>query len=354
MRNTWLTCCACLLLGCDSTPATNPTPNTSSEGSESGTTSASTNAGNLSTDTTTTSSNTASSTSGNATASVSDSNSTTSATSMGSSTSTGGAASTSDSASSSSGGGGTSSADPCDTAIFCEDFESYTVGQAPAGAWSTQTNSGSVSIDDSRQVSGSKSARFVTEASSNSKTAYLHLEDAFPVANNVYYGRMLFWLESAPTESVHWTFIQGGGTVPGESYRALYRYGGQHPVDDGNQLMANYETPDSYSGNGPASDCWKHAQGVVVPVGRWSCVEWKFDGVADEMRLWLDGVAIDSLTVEGSGEGCVSSEVGNVWTAPNFEYLDIGWESYQADETRTLFIDDLVLDDEPIGCPQLP
>src|SRR6185436_7498849 len=100
----------------------------------------------------------------------------------------------------------------------------------------------------------------------------------FPVPGNAYFGRMMFRLESAPEESVHWTFIQSGGVVPGQSYHALYRYGGQHPVTDGsgfvgNQLMANYDTPDSYSGNGPGSDCWLHADQTVVPVGRWACAE---------------------------------------------------------------------------------
>ena len=287
--------------------------------------------------------------------------STQSAVSSTTASSAGGASSTAtsvDTSTSTDGGGtgGTQMADPCDSAIFCEDFESYSSGEVPGGAWSAQTNLGSVSVDTSRQVSGSNSVRFDTEASDASKTAYLRLEggDVFPVENNVYYGRMLFFLESAPTESVHWTFIQGGGTVPGQSYRALYRYGGQHPVDGSSQLMANYETPDSYSGNGPSSDCWQHAQSVVVPVGRWSCVEWMFDGGANEMRLWLDGTAIDSLTVMGSGEGCVASDFGNVWTAPNFETLDIGWESYQADDARTLFVDDVVISAEPIGCPALP
>jgi hypothetical protein len=76
----------------------------------------------------------------------------------------------------------------------------------------------------------------------------------------MFYGRMMFRLESAPTASVHWTIIEGSGLVPvdGQSYHALYRYGGQQPVMNGttfvgSQLMANYETPDSYSGTGPSS-----------------------------------------------------------------------------------------------------
>ena len=35
----------------------------------------------------------------------------------------------------------------------------------------------------------------------------------FPVAGNVVYGRMMFYLESAPSTAVHWTFIDGTGTT---------------------------------------------------------------------------------------------------------------------------------------------
>jgi hypothetical protein len=118
--------------------------------------------------------------------------------------------------------------------------------------------------------------------------------------------------------------------------------------------MANYETPDSYGGTGPASDCWDHADGTVEPVGRWACVEWQFDGPNDTMRFWLDGTAIDSLTVRGVGEGCVHQPATFEWKAPNFETLDLGWESYQGDSERTLYIDDIVISTTRIGCPAAP
>ena len=34
--------------------------------------------------------------------------------------------------------------------------------------------------------------------------------------------------------------------------------------------MANYETPDSYGGTGPSSDCYKHANKIVVPKSRFA------------------------------------------------------------------------------------
>jgi hypothetical protein len=149
--------------------------------------------------------------------------------------------------------------------------------------------------------------------------------------------------------------------VPGQTYHALYRYGGQLPITAsdgttfaGSQLMANYETPDSYpigSGSGPASDCWHHANRTVVPVGKWTCVEWKFDGAQNQMTLSLDGVALPDLTVTGTGDGCVNQAAGFTWAAPTFDRLDLGWESYQADDARTFWIDDVVVSASPIGCP---
>ncbi|MFL5307064.1 MAG: hypothetical protein ACJ8F1_17740 [Polyangia bacterium] len=262
---------------------------------------------------------------------------------------------------SSGGAAGSAAADPCTTAIFCDDFETYAAGQAPGGNWTKSTNLGAVAVDDTQAHSGKKSVKFTTQSSSGSKTAYIRLGNAtgktvFPAPGNSFYGRMMFRLESAPTASVHWTLLEGSGLVPGKTYHALYRYGGQLPVTQastfvGSQLMANYETPDSYGGNGPSSDCWAHASKVVVPVAKWSCVEWQFDGANNTMRLWLDGAAVPSLTVAGVGQGCVNQPATFAWTAPTFDRLDLGWESYQADDARTVYIDDVVIATTKVGCP---
>jgi hypothetical protein len=253
-------------------------------------------------------------------------------------------------------------ANPCATALFCDDFESYAVGQPPGGSWQPQTNLGAVAVDGAQARSGTKSVKLTTQArtSDGGKTAFIRLAGApvFPAPGNVFYGRMMFFLDAAPTTSVHWTLIDAGGLVPGQSYHALYRYGGQLPVMQGttfvgSQLMANYETPDSYAptSNGPPSDCWHHANGTVVPVGKWTCVEWRFDGANNEMRMWLDGAPLPDMTVTGHGDGCVNQPALYPWTAPAFDHLDVGWESYQADQARTVWIDDVVISTTQVGCP---
>jgi hypothetical protein len=271
---------------------------------------------------------------------------------------TGGSAGTSSpgGASGASGSAGTG-ANPCDTALFCDDFESYT--SAPNGKWSLRTTSGSaIAIDTTEHVSGTKSVKFTTPSAS-SVTAFMRIQDAsiFPVPNNVLYGRMMFRVESEPTQSVHWTMVAGLGLVPGQSYHSEYRYGGQMPITNGNtfvgsQLMANYETPDWYSDKStPGSDCWHHSNQRIIPAATWTCVEWKFDGANNGMQLWLDGTAADDLTIMGHGDGCVNAAADFTWTAPAFASIDLGWESYQQDDPRTAYVDDVVLSTTKIGCP---
>lgn len=285
--------------------------------------------------------------------------------SAGASSSSSGDASTSSSgtaSTSSSGGGSTSSSGGANTceAAFCDGFESFASGDKPGAPWTVTENSGTVVVDQSRAFSGKQSIKFSTTGSANYKSVLIAHPDVNLLrgGSDIVYGRMMFWLESAPTGDVHWTFIAGEGPVPGQPYRASLRYGGQHPIVNGgtfvgSQLMANYETPDIYATPpvGPATDCWQHSQQKVVPVGKWSCVMWSFDTANDEMRFWLDGTELADLHVIKKGEGCVNQPMDYVWDAPEIAKMYVGWESYQSDDSRTMWIDDVVIDTKPIACP---
>jgi hypothetical protein len=248
----------------------------------------------------------------------------------------------------------------CETAAFCDDFESFASGTKPGEPWTASEISGAVVVDESRAFSGKQSVKFTTSGAASYKSVMI----AHPNVNTLrgsselVYGRMMFWLESAPMGDVHWTFVAGEGQVPGQTYRATLRYGGQHPITNGgvftgSQLMANYETPDSHATPpiGPSTDCWQHSDQRVVPVGRWACAAWSFDAVNDEMRFWLDGVELPDLHVAKKGQGCVSQLADYLWDAPDVSKMLLGWESYQIDEPRMIWIDDVVIDTKPIVCP---
>jgi hypothetical protein len=269
---------------------------------------------------------------------------------------TSGSAGTSGNGSGGAAGAGGDAGDPCASALYCDDFESYDT--TPNGKWSVRMSSGSVAIDTTQHASGTKSVKVSSQAGDYT-SAMIRLQDAaiLPPPGNLLYGRMLFRLEAAPTASVHWTIIRGAGVVPGQTHHAEYRYGGQLPITQGgtfvgSQMMANYDTPDWYSDKStPGSDCWHHANQRVIPVGVWTCVEWKFDGAANGMELWLDGVAAEDLTVMGHGDGCVNAAADFTWAAPSFTQLDLGWESYQTDEPRSAYIDDVAISTTKVGCP---
>jgi hypothetical protein len=222
----------------------------------------------------------------------------------------------------------------------------------PSPTWKANQSGGTLTIDTTRAHSGKQSVKMSAAMSTGYRSILMSLSrtGVVPIANNHLFGTMAFYLDSAPTTSVHWTFIDGFGATSA-GYHALYRYGGQTPAATGNTLMANYDTPDSYGAPpvGPSSDCWLHSK-TVVPTATWSCAEWEFDGPNNTMRFWLDGAPLTDLTMTGTGQGCVHQPATFTWLAPTFSRIDLGWESYQADAARTIWIDDVAIGSVRLGC----
>ena len=82
--------------------------------------------------------------------------------------------------------------------------------------------------------------------------------------------------------------------------------------------MANYDS------TGKKSDCWQHSA-TQMPEAKWACMEWYFDGTTNTQKFWLDGKAIDDLTVVGEGEGCIDQGTGGKWLFPTFARVNLGW-----------------------------
>jgi hypothetical protein len=227
----------------------------------------------------------------------------------------------------------------CSGALFCDDFEAYT--DVPGAPWKVLKNQGNVSIDTTKHNSGTKAAKFTTTGAAAYQQAFISYDKVFPLAQNAFYGRMMIYATSAANDGVHWTMIQGEGVAAGGITRAVVRYGGQQQK----HLMANYDS------SGKKSDCWRHSA-TVMPEGKWACMEWYFDGATNTQKFWLDGTAITDLTVMGQGDGCLSDETGNQWVFPTFANFSVGWESYQTDPAREVWIDDVAIGATQLGCPK--
>jgi hypothetical protein len=237
-------------------------------------------------------------------------------------------------------GGAGGAASGCQGALLCDDFESY--ADTPGAPWKVTKNSaGNVVIDGAQHRSGSKAVKFTTSGAMSYQQAFISLEKIFPIANNAFYGRMMIYATAAAKDGVHWTMIEGEGANTAEGIdNAQVRYGGQQMKS----LMANYDS------SGKKSDCWRHSA-TKMPEAKWACMEWYFDGATNTQKFWLDGKAIDDLTVMGQGDGCINQDTGGKWIYPSFSRLNLGWTSYQTDDPREVWIDDVAIGTSQIGCP---
>jgi hypothetical protein len=232
--------------------------------------------------------------------------------------------------------------------LFCDDFEDDAVG-ALAAPWRTSTNNATVVVDEVQAFSGTKAVHVNAPQAGTYHRGYFALDQGssagiFPAVAQEMYGRAMVYLADYPNAAAHWTFIQGEGPAADNSHNALYRYGGQH--QNGAQLMANYETTMI------STDCWDHSSSVL-PEAQWTCVEWRFAVATNEMQFWLNGTELSDIHVTGMGEGCVGNALGGQWIAPPaFTTLYLGWEHYQQTMNPIdLWMDDVVVDTERVGCP---
>jgi hypothetical protein len=242
------------------------------------------------------------------------------------------------------------------TTLWCDDFEGGELGTTPGLPWRVR-GEGTAVFDATRAFSGNQSVKLSTSAGFDGR-ALMHLgaeTELFPTEH--FFGRLYLRVTQAPPSGVHWTMVQTSGGVQddaafdGQPFDAELRYGGQQSK----RLMANYETPGAYSSppTGPKTDCYQHSQ-TPMPEDRWACVEWEFDSVSQQMRFWLDDMSIEDLTVGTSGSGCVNDGLEGTWFYPTFEDLAVGWVDYQSNAgSRELWIDDVALGTERVGCPEL-
>jgi hypothetical protein len=254
------------------------------------------------------------------------------------------------------GAAGATAATSCDGRLVCDDFEKWTPGAKAPAPWAVRTSSasnaptGTVTVDETRAHSGKRSLKLSITATSTTDTyreAYIAVTGAplIPVPSNHLYGRFLLYTERIPDKTVHWTIAHGDGPVTGGT--GTYNYGGM------GGLMANYYR--SYTDKSPAADCWQ-TKNASFPTGRWVCVGFEYDGGANEMRFSLDGAEVPELHVVGlskTDSTCTVKGVDGRWVAPAFKNISVGWESYQHDVmgAHDAWIDDVVLDDQPIPCP---
>ncbi|MEM9192774.1 MAG: hypothetical protein AAGF12_26605 [Myxococcota bacterium] len=135
---------------------------------------------------------------------------------------------------------------------------------------------------------------------------------------------------------------------------ANYNIGG---VRDGN-AFGNYFV------NGFRADCWKHTP-VIYPEREWFCFRFSIDRENDQGRFWINETEIEELRLgvevqaDGStrdvrpeGDGCLGGRDAS-WVVPYFANIDVGFNPLKDQPANSVWIDDVVIDDEPVVCPSM-
>jgi hypothetical protein len=232
-------------------------------------------------------------------------------------------------------------------ALVCDDFETYAAPADLAAAWTVTATMASVVVDATKPHAG-KSALHIMSSGQTPQGAIARADaPLFPIAGNVYYGRLMLWLTQAPTGGVHWNNVQSAGFMPSSTQWSKYGWGGMFGT-----ILAGYTIRTTPADMQAAIDCSKPSK-MGLPEKQWTCFEWEFDGVGNQMHLWLNGALVSDADVITTGTQCVTPQPpNNVWQAPAFANVQIGWLQYQQSSTPIdVWLDDLVIATKRVGCP---
>jgi hypothetical protein len=230
----------------------------------------------------------------------------------------------------------------CEGSSFalCEDFES---GSLDTGTWKTRGSA--PKIETTRAARGKYSAHFHTD---DNGLAYITQTKTFPAPNDRYYARVFVWFDALPTapDWAHWTI--SGAQAGTDSSAPEIRIGGQWNTNDSIELFG-VGTDRGDTGDWTNLDADPNGKPEAVPAKTWVCLEWKFDGSANETQFWWDGVEHPSLATSSTNHGGSKDP----FILPQFGSMWVGWWLYQAGTTPPSFdvwIDEVAVDYERIGC----
>jgi hypothetical protein len=236
----------------------------------------------------------------------------------------------------------------CSGHIFCEDFESLTLGGMPSGAWRTRrAQYGSaagdvVRVDDKHAFSGKQSVFFGSSAGGPSST--INPTAWKPWAADELYGRIMLYFEDIPGRVAgqpdHAPIVRGSGPVAGGGNAAVH-------IGANNLPMGRAAPYSLFFGLG--CDTARTAQKVEFAKGRWLCYEWLWNRKTNGFASWLDGAALMGLEFTKAS----AQSGGACWTVPQVTSMDFGWlQNHATTDKLSMWLDAIAISDKRVGCPE--
>ena len=235
-----------------------------------------------------------------------------------------------------SGGSGAQPGLTCTPGAFvCEAFESYTVGSAPTGIWSTTVRGGgAITVDSTRAFTGTKSLHVTGVINGD----VAHITTPLAISANTVFVRFMMYTIGYPSSSgVHSRLARLGTSAdsgPDSAY-SLSSYNGTAIEKVDSIYLRSVST---------------HLNDANL-LNRWVCWEFEIDktgGVGKVVpHIWLDGTAL-ALAAAGSSSHAGTS---TSWDPIAIEKFTLGLEGNQPDAVKGDFwLDDVAIASQKIGC----
>jgi hypothetical protein len=231
--------------------------------------------------------------------------------------------------------------------LFCDDFESTPLGAASSTKWTTETQSGSLTID----ATHAQGTRALHVHADGGGRAMIHIpgpgpQPVFAPPGNSFYGRARIWVTEFPTlpNFAHFTMVEAAGNAGG----VVRPIGGQY-IPTSTDARAGRSLWGVGSDGGPTGDWTRWQTAAPAEAGRWLCMEWQLRASDDAVNVWIDGVARPELGVSKTDHGGATVD----FVFPTFTQIWFGWWLYQGGTTPASFdvwYDDIALGTAQLGC----
>lgn len=223
--------------------------------------------------------------------------------------------------------------------LVCEDFEGATLGGYPDG-WDLRATGtwlgGGMGVADDAAYRGTQSLRL--DGAENGAQWLAYQGELGELATQ-HFGRMFVRVQTPapwPADGVlHGDFFEARGPY-GEGNVNSVRWGIVENTEQFFQWIYNVQrSSDEFATGTPYTYQWD---------GEWFCMEWHHDQTTQAATLWLDGAEVTELTQSAD----LNPEI------PVYDDISVGWANYQvANPPFVVWIDEVALDDERIGCDGL-
>jgi len=219
--------------------------------------------------------------------------------------------------------------------LFCDDFES---GGIDSSAWDVRTSGGqTVVVQRGIVAHGNYAAQFHAKPNIVSYD-FIMTKNAPAALRGHHFGRAYVYVSPQPPDA-HTSFLFAGSSgFPKLKYLEV---AGIH--DTWQLTSVNLAGIDASSASLPGTT-EAYSSGGKMPLGQWFCLEWEFNDVPDQIRVFVDGkqdFAFENILLDNRN----SAQVGG-FTDFGFGYYAWHPAAYAFD----IYYDDIVLDTTRVGC----